>query len=538
MSTVTRYRRSSRGVAAAAAIAAGILAALTGCEGKSAPDRHTLIDSRDSYDPRSLDPALSTDVPTGRAVAYVFDGLTRFTERAELVPDLATSWDVSRDGLVYTFHLRRGVRFHDGTPFRASDVKHSFERVLDPATRGGRGWPLYPIRGAQEFAAGKQRSISGLAVLNDSTVRFALTEPFAIFPKMLAMPVTAIVPQRIPPDFGEHPVGTGPWRFVEWRHDDYLLFARNDAYHGGAPLADSLRARIIPEMSTAEAEFESGNVDVMILPDQSTPNWEENDETRGLLHSAPSLRLIYAALNTTHGPLRDARVRRAINSAIDTRMILRRLLGGRGTVAAGVIPPSLEGFDPGRTPYPYDPAKARALLTEAGYPNGIDLELWSSQSGQFPRIAQTIQAYLAQANIRVKLVQRDASSMREAARQGNTDIALKDWYADYPDAENFLYPLLHSANAGVGGNVSFYHNPTFDRVVTAARREQDPSRRAALYRQADAIEFADAPMIYLFFYKEVDAIQPWITGYVVPSIFNGQRWTTVSIARDSTHEQK
>lgn len=527
MSTLPRLSRSIT-------VALG-LTLLAACGDSAAPQRRTLIDSRDNYDPRSLDPALSTDVPTGRAVAYVFDGLTRFTERAELVPDLATRWEVSPDGLTYTFHLRQGVRFHDGTRFSAADVKHSFERVLDPATRGGRGWPLYPIAGAKEFAAGTLRTITGLQAANDSTVRFTLTEPFAIFPKMLAMPVTGIVPQHTPANFGEHPIGTGPWRFVEWRHDDYLRFARNTAYHGDVPLADSLEARIIPEMSTAEAEFEAGNVDVLWLPEQATPAWEANDETRPLLQSAPSLRLIYAAMNTTHGPLRDVRVRRALNYAVDTRVILKRLMGGRGTVAAGVVPPSLPGFDSSRTPYPYDPARARALLREAGYPNGIDIELWSSQSEQFPRIAQTIQAYLARANIRVKLVQRDASSMREAARKGNTDIALKDWYADYPDAENFLYPLLHSSNAGVGGNVSFYHNATFDSVVSASRREQDPAKRNLMYRQADSIAFADAPMIFLFFYKEVDAVQPWITGYTVPSIFNGQRWTRVAITRtDST----
>ncbi len=533
MSTATRRRRFVSGPRCRTIPFAILALALGGCGGSSTPERRTLIDSRDNYDPRSLDPALSTDVPTGRAVAYVFDGLTRFTERAELAPNLATTWEVSPDGLIYTFHLKSGVRFHDGTPFTAADVKHSFERVLDPATPGGRGWPLYPIKGAKDYAAGKLKSISGVEVPNDTTVLFTLAEPFAIFPKMLAMPATGIVPHRTPPDFGEHPVGTGPWRFVEWRHDDYLRFARNADYHGGAPLADSLEARIIPEMSTAEAEFEAGNVDVLWVPEQATPAWEENEETRPLLQSAPSLRLIYAAMNTTHGPLRDVRVRRAINYAIDTRVILRRLMGGRGTVAAGVIPPSLAGFDSTRAPYPYDPAKARALLAEAGYPNGVDVELWSSQSEQFPRIAQTIQAYLARANIRVKLVQRDASSMREAARKGNTDIALKDWYADYPDAENFLYPLLHSANAGVGGNVSFYHNATFDSVVSASRREQDPAKRAALYRQADSIAFEDAPMIFLFFYKEVDAVQPWIKGYVVPSIFNGQRWTTVSIKHEA-----
>lgn len=509
-----------------------ILAALTtiaACGGSSVPDRHLLIDSRDNYDPRSLDPALSTDVPTGRAVSYVFDGLTRFTPTAQVVPDLATSWELAPDGVTYTFHLKHDVKFHDGTSFSASDVRHSWERVLDPATRGGRGWPLYPIRGAQEFAAGKAKSIAGLLVVNDSTLRVTLTEPFAIFPKMLAMPATAIVPVRTPANFGEHPIGTGPWKFVAWHHDDYLLFARNTQYHDGAPLTDSLEARIIPELSTAEAEFEAGNVDVLQVPAQESPSWEANDETKQLLQSAPSLRLIYGAINTTRGPLRDVRVRRAINLAVDREMILKRLMGGRGTLAAGVIPPSLDGYDPALTPYPYDSAKARALLKQAGYPNGIDIELWTSQSEQFPRIAQTIQAYLARVGIRVKLVQRDASSMREAARNGKTDIALKDWYADYPDAENFLYPLLHSANKGVGGNVSFFSNATYDSVVSAARRESDDRKRFALYREADSIAHAQAPMLFMFFYTELYAVQPWLKGFTVPSIFTGERWTRAYI---------
>jgi len=522
------HRQSHR---ALLAILTGLSAALYGCGGSSVPDRQTLIDSRDNYDPRSLDPALSTDVPTGRAVSYVFDGLTRFTPNAQVVPDLATSWQLGSDGVTYTFHLRGGVRFHDGTSFSAADVKHSWERVLDPKTRGGRGWPLYPIRGAREYAAGTASTIAGLAILNDSTVRITLTEPFAIFPKMLAMPATAIVPRRTPPNFGEHPIGTGPWKFVAWHHDDYLLFARNPDYHDGAPLADSLEARIIPEVSTAEAEFQAGNVDVLQVPPQESPSWESNDETRQLLKSAPSLRLIYGAINTTRGPLRDVRVRQAINLAVDRGMILKRLMGGRGTLAAGVIPPSLDGYSSSLGAYPYDTTRARALLKEAGYPNGIDIELWTSQSEQFPRMAQTIQAYLARVGIRVKLVQRDASSMREAARNGKTDIALKDWYADYPDAENFLYPLLHSANLGVGGNVSFYSNAAFDSIVSRARREPDDQRRFALYREADSLAHDQAPMLFMFFYTELYAVQPWLKGFTVPSIFTGERWTTARIER-------
>lgn len=506
-----------------------LLAALPGCDTSTgaAPDRRTLIDSRDTEDPRSLDPALSTDVPTGRAVGYVFDGLTGFTPDARLEPRIAERWEVSPDGLTYTFHLRRGVTFHDGRPLGSRQVLNSFRRVLDPATKGGRGWPLYPIAGAKEFAEGAGTAVTGLSAPDDSTVVIRLKEPLAIFPKLLAMPVASIVPDSVPADFGQKPVGSGPWKFVKWQHDDYLLFARNEKYWGGVPPAESLMARIIPEPSTAVAEFESGNVDLLLVPENETSRWEETDEKRAVLQTAPALILYHIAINTTRGPLADVRVRRAINHAVDVRAILRSVMSNRGRVAAGVIPPSLDGADTTRRPYTYDPALAKRLLAEAGHPGGIDVELWHSSVPTISRIAQAVQSYAAKANIRVKLVMRDAPSVREASRKGETDMSVRTWYADYPDAENFLFPLLHSSNKGVGGNYSFYANPTFDDLVTRARREQNDTTRARLYREADQLAYDDAPLLYLFFYNELYAVQPWIQGFQIPTILNGQRWLTV-----------
>jgi len=161
-------------------VALTLIAACGG--GDRRPARAAIVDSRDTYDPRSFDPALSTDVPTGRAVGYVFEGLTRFSPDAQVEPALASSWTVSPDGRLWRFTLRQNVKFHDGTPFTAQHVVQSFTRVLDPKTRGGRGWPLFPIAGATEFAAGKATTISGLRIVNDSTVVITLTEPFAIFP--------------------------------------------------------------------------------------------------------------------------------------------------------------------------------------------------------------------------------------------------------------------------------------------------------------------------------------------------------------------
>ncbi|MEO8881255.1 MAG: ABC transporter substrate-binding protein [Gemmatimonadaceae bacterium] len=502
---------------------------LVACRGGDAGHRRTLVDARDRYDPKSLDPALSTDVPTGRAVSYLFDGLTRFSPDAKVGPALATRWEVTPDGRTYLFHLRAGVRFHDGSLLHASDVVHSFTRVLDPANKSGRPWPLYPIAGARAFAAGKAATVTGVTAVDDSTVRIALDTALAIFPKLLAMPVASVVPTKISPDFGEHPIGTGAWTLVAWQHDDYVLLARNSEYFGGAPKLDSLLIRIIPEPSTAVAEFESGNVDLLYVPEADAQRWEQTDEKKALLTSAPALRLWYVALNTTRGPLKDARVRQALNHAVDVRTILDRLLGGRGHLAAGVIPPSLEGADDARAPYAYDTTAARKLLVAAGYAKGFGIELWVPQDPAFARVAESIQSYLAVVGVRVKLVQRESAAAREASRNGQADMFIKDWYADYPDAENFLYPLLHGANRGVGGNVSFYENAEFDRIVSQSRTEQDSVKRAALYRQADSLAFVDAPMIYLFFYNELYAVQPWVKGFVVPTIFNGQKFTDVTI---------
>lgn len=508
------------------------------CGGGGAPSRRTLVDSRDNYDPRSLDPALSTDVPTGRAVAYLFDGLTRFDPAAHVEPALAERWDVSPDGLTYTFHLRRGVSFQDGRPFVARDVISSWQRVLDPKTKGGNTEPLKPIKGAKEYAAGTQQALTGVTAPNDSTLVVTLTQPLAIFPKLLAMPVASIVPPNAGADLGEHPIGTGPWKLVEWKHDDYLLFARNPRYWGGPPKTDSLRARIIAEPSTAVAEYESGNVDVLEIPAGEASDWMEDESRRPMLRNTPALELVYIAINVTRGPLADVRVRQAINYAIDINRIVERLISGRGTRAAGVVPPALGGYEKTRKPYPYDPAKARQLLAAAGHPNGIDVELWVGSTPIYERMAETVQAYLNAVGIRTKIVQRESAAARGAARKGQTDLFIKDWYADYPDAENFLYPLLHSTNKGAGGNVSFYANPVFDSVVTASRRELDETKRNRLYEEADSIAFQDAPMVFLYFYNELYAIQPWIRGFDPPVIFNGQRWLDATIVRDSAGAKK
>src|SRR2546430_5340045 len=223
------------------------LTAATACGGQRAGAGGRGLTYYESYDPRSLDPALSTDVPTGEMVTLAFDGLTQFDPDGRLLPALADRWTAGQDGSGrrYAFHLRSGVTFHDGTPLTAAAVRASMLRVLSPATKGGRPWPLYPIAGAEAYAAGRAGDVSGITVEGDSSLAFTLTEPLAIFPKFLAMPVASVVPTPPPTDLAERPVGTGPWRFVAWQHDDYLRFARNPAYLAGAPSGETLPLRVI-----------------------------------------------------------------------------------------------------------------------------------------------------------------------------------------------------------------------------------------------------------------------------------------------------
>jgi peptide/nickel transport system substrate-binding protein/oligopeptide transport system substrate-binding protein len=481
-------------------------------------------------EPRSLDPALSTDVPTGEVITLLFDNLTEFDVDGQLRPGLARAWETDPTGTVYTFHLRSGVRFHDGRTLTSADVAGSFRRALDPATKGGRGWPLYPIKGAKEFAAGTATDIAGLRTPDDSTVVITLERPLNVFPKLLAMPVAAVVPIPVPAgDFGAHPIGSGPWRFVSWSHDDQIVVAKNPDYWGGAPKSDSLRIRIIPEALTQAAEYESGRLSIVEVPFGETTRWEHDHAAE--LDRRPALRALYVAINTRRGPLKDLRVREALNYAVDVPTLLQQIMGGRGIRTAGALPPGLEGYDSTRAPFAHDVAKARALLAEAGYPSGISLQLWRTNRSEYARLAQAIQQQLAEAGITVEIVERDASTARASARKGDADLFLTDWYADYPDAEDFNYPLFYSGNAGTGGNLAFLADTTLDRMIVRARETQDPKERAQLAHDVDARVFADAPWIFLWAPVDLWARQPYVHGWRIPAIFTGQRWTEAEVVR-------
>ncbi|HEU4682309.1 MAG TPA: ABC transporter substrate-binding protein [Gemmatimonadales bacterium] len=482
-----------------------------------------------TYDPRSLDPALSTDVPTGEVVSLLFDNLTQFDADARLTPGLARAWETDASGLAYTFHLRQNATFHDGRLIRADDVRASMLRALAPGSTGGRSWPLYPIRGARAYAAGQAKDVPGIVVRDDSTVVLTLEEPLNVFPKLLAMPVAAIVPTPTPSGFDQQPVGSGPWKFGSWSHDDAIVLTKNERYWGGPPKSDSLRIRIIPEPLTQAAEYEAGQLSVVEVPVGETRRWEQNHTDE--LQRRPGLKEYYVAINTTRGPLKDVRVRRALNHAVDVRTLLGTVMADRGVLAAGSLPPGIIGYDSTRVPYGYAPDKAKQLLADAGYPDGFAIRLWRTQRAELARLAQSVQQSLAEVGIRAEIVERDASSARAAVRNGEADLFLTDWWADYPDPENFNYPLFHSRNKGPGGNYAFLSDVVLDSMILRARATSDEGEKARLARDIDSRVFDLAPWIFLWFPVDLWAARPEIKGWRFPLVFTGQRWTEVERAQ-------
>jgi len=236
------------------------------------------------------------------------------------------------------------------------------------------------------------------------------------------------------------------------------------------------------------------------------------------------------AINTRRGALADVRVRQALNHAVNIPAILARVMHGRGVAAAGSIPPGLDGYDSTRARYSYDPALARQLLAAAGHSNDLHLQLWRSTRAEFARIAQAIQENLRQVGVAVEIVERDPATARAAARHGDADLFLSDWWADYPDGENFTYPLFHSGNAGTGGNYAFLNVPALDSMLVEARTTTDSALKVTLLRRIDARVFELAPWIFCWFPSDLWAMRPEVHGWRYPLVFTGQRWTHVTIA--------
>ena len=501
---------------------------LQGCRGKGRDRLPGVVYLRLTSNPTTLDPALIVDVASANIAAKLFNGLVRFGERMEIVPDIARTFEVSPDGTRYSFILRPGVCFTNGREVTAADFKYSFERVLNPETRSPRTWVFSRIEGAKEYMEGKRYKVSGVRVKGKYKLEIVLDKPFALFLQFLALPPAYCVPneevERWKRDFAFHPVGTGPFILEDWRHNLSLKMIANRHYFGDKARVKGIIYRIIPEELTAVYEFSSGNLDLLSIPQAEFKRFITHPQWKGLIKEVVGLNTYYLGLNCRRPPFDNQKVRQAMNYSIDREKILKSLLEGRGQLAPGPIPPALLKDGEQAHGYPYDPDKARSLLKEAGYPDGFEIKIYQSSDQETLEVLEVIQQYLDKVGIRAQIIQREWSSFKEALNKGEADCFWLSWWADYSDGENFLFPTFHSTNWGAGGNRTFFKDEEIDRLIEKAQQTMTPEKRLTLYRKIERRIIDQAPWVFFWHKKDYVVTQPWLKGvslYSLPGVDKG-----------------
>jgi len=485
--------------------------------------------SPEGFDIVQYTAAVSADA----AAETVFDRLLRFAPGGtELLPALAERWEVSADGLEYTFQLRRSVKFQR-TPwfapsreFNADDVIWSFRRQIDPEhpwhRLSPRGFPY-----AESMAVGEL--IERIERLDEHRVRFVLRHPEAPFLADLAMGFASIYPAEYadrllaagtPERLNSQPVGTGPFVFERYEKDAQVRFRRNPDYWDGAPAIERLIFAITPEPNVRVQKLKAGDCQIALSPRPVDLPGLRRDPRIAVLENEPLL-IAYIGINTRHPPLDDVRVRQALNLAVDKSAYLRAQFGEDGaSPAVAPYPPSLWGSDPTLAGWPHDPARARALLAEAGHAQGLRLQIWTRPGGgpsnPNPGIgAQLLQADLAAVGIDAEIRVLEWGELIKRAKNGEHDLVFMGWAGDNGDPDNFLTPTLSCAAAASGENQSGWCDPPFDALLREARRSTAQTQRAALYRQALAIFHEQAPWIPLAHPREFAAVRRDVEGFVI-----------------------
>lgn len=514
-----------------------ILASAVGCHRTYEGRLPGYLYLRLNNNPTTLDPALITDVQGGGIAAKLFNGLVRFSENLDIVPDLARSWQLSTDQMTYTFRLRPDVLFSNGRRVTARDVKYSFERVLIPQTKAPLTWVLDKIEGANDVIAGKTTDLTGVRVVNDHTLTIRLVKPFGPFLSLLAMTTAYVVPredvERLGGDFGTRPVGSGPYTLHEWKHGQHVVLAAREDYFEGRPKLNGIYYRIIPEDLTAVMEFETGRLDVLLIPSSEYRRYTTDPAWRDLIHSGPGLNSYYLGLNCTHPPFNDIRVRHAVNYAIDRLHILNTVFEKRGVLATGPVPPRLwkrHILPRALKGYPYDPDKARELIRQAGA-EGATVNIYITADPEVLDIVEVIQGYLAKVGLKAKITQLDWSAFKQAVNEGEPDAFWLSWWADYPDPENFLYPLFHSASVGSAGNRTRCFDPEVDRLIDKAQHTMDERQRYRLYRQAEDRIVQDAPWVFMWHRADYFVVQPWVQDFKIYPIYSIDKRVDVTVKR-------
>lgn len=472
-------------------------------------------------DATGLDSRTVMNNESGFVMSAVLEGLTQYKRgTTEVEPGLAESWTISPDGKAITFRLRKGVKFHDGTAFDADAVVFDFDRILNEKSQ------YYYRAGvtAGSFVPEFYGEVAGYQKVDQYTVRVTLKRKFAPFLDNLATSFSGIVsPAAVkqwgPVEVAKHPIGTGPFKFVEWVRNDHMTVEANPNYWGGKPYLDRIVYRIIPENSVRLMNLEQGSVDIVdgINPDD-VQRIKANSKLVLLEQAGATINGM--AMNNQKAPFDNVKVRQAMNYAVNREEINNFLYKGVAVLSTNPVPPVTWSFDKSLTGYPYDPAKAKQLLAEAGYPNGLKLEMiaFPNPRGYNPvggaRLAVAIQDYLRRVGVEVSIKQLEWGTYLKTIRSGDYLIGPAGWSADNGDPDNFLFSLYSSTTWGSGNN-SRYKNPEVDKLLQDAQETFDREQRLQLYRKAEKMIMDDAAWIFINHTKLVRATTARVQGYAL-----------------------
>jgi oligopeptide transport system substrate-binding protein len=468
--------------------------------------------------PITLDPAVSSEMSSHAYVMQVFSGLVRLNDELEVMPDIAESWEESEDGKVFVFHLRHGVKFHDGKEVKAEDFKYSWERACDPET-GSQTAATYlgDIVGVTDKLAGKAEEISGVEVVDDYTLQVTIDAPKAYFLCKLTYPTAFVVePSNVGSenDWWRHPIGTGPFGLSEWEQGQVLILERNELYYGELPQVKQVVLHLLA--GNPMAMYENGEIDVVpvgthyidLVEDEASPFHQE-------LAVTPELSLHYIGFNTGAPPFDNVNVRRAFSYAVNKEHIIKLIFRDMVNKADGILPPGMPGYSENLTGLEYNVTKAKEAIAASEYGNisnlpPITITVAGYGGGVSGYLGAIIQGWRENLEVDVQVRQLESEKFVYHLMEEKDEMFMLAWVADYPDPHNFLDNLFYT---DAENNIFDYHNPELDALLDQAGVEQNDEARLMMYQQAEQEIVDEAPCLPLCFGRNYVLVKPYVKGY-------------------------
>lgn len=479
---------------------------LTGCGGSNsgggeAGGAKTELVVAQGADAKMLDPHGTNDQPSSRVMKQIYDRLVEQTEDMELVPGLAESWENIDDSTV-EFKLRQGVKFHDGSDFTANDVKFTLLRALESSNVGHIVEAIDPEK---------------IVVVDDYTIQIGTKYPFAPLLAHLAHTASSILSESAVTEAGdkyglEVVVGTGPFKFESWTNGEQIVMVRNDEYWQGPAQLTKVTFRAIPENTSRTIELETGGADIIYDVDPADVQRVEDNEDLVLVRDA-NLSTTYIGFNCAKSPFDNVLVRQAINMALDKEAIVNNVYKGTGYQARGPLGPNVWASNQNLEPYPYDVEAAKALMVEAGYPDGFSTTIWANENQQRMDIAEIVSNQLAAIGIKTEVKIMEWAAYLDGTAAGEHDMFILGWVTVTGDPDYGLYPLFHSSAFGSAGNRTFYSNPEVDALLEKGRTSVDSAEREEAYMRVQEIVRDEAPWVFTWGGENISGTAKNVKGF-------------------------